>query len=262
MGPITPISFKGKRYYVSFTNNYIRFTTVYTVRIKDKWLSTLQRYYNQIYTKFDLKIARIRTDYKVELCSKKVTTQIDDLGIEFEPAALYAQEENGVAERSQRTSTEITRLMILAGNILDFLQPDILLIAIYIKNRRPIRALNSILLYKKLKGKPPLVHYLWALESTIYSLIAKEDQVKLVRFALQVKKGVLISYNSKIIYYVQLLDKQKIERLKDIKIYKGDISLKTTTIFIEEPINLFNKQGREDKDTTTPQLKPLLRKRQ
>ena len=26
MGPITPISFKGKRYYISFTNNYIRFT--------------------------------------------------------------------------------------------------------------------------------------------------------------------------------------------------------------------------------------------
>ena len=46
---------------------------------------------------------------------------MDDLGIEFEPAALHAQEENGVVERSQRTSTEITRLMILVGNIPDFL---------------------------------------------------------------------------------------------------------------------------------------------
>ena len=69
---------------------------VYTIRIKDKWLSTLQRYYNQIYTKFDLKIARIYTNYRVELYSKKATTQIDDLGIEFEPTTLYAQEENGV----------------------------------------------------------------------------------------------------------------------------------------------------------------------
>ena len=75
--------------------------------------------------------------------------------------------------------------MILAGNILDFLWPDILLAAIYIKNRRPIRALlNSILPYKKLKGKPPLVYYLRALGSTIYSLIAKEDYIKLARFAL------------------------------------------------------------------------------
>ena len=46
---------------------------------------------------------------------------MDNLGIEFKPTTLYAYEENGVVERSQRTSTKITRLMILAGNILDFL---------------------------------------------------------------------------------------------------------------------------------------------
>ena len=184
VGFITPIGFKGERYYISFTDNYIRFTTVYIVYIKDEWLNTLQRYYNQIYTKFDLKITRIRTNYGVELRSKKATIWIDDLGIEFEPAALYAWEENGVTERSQRTSTEITRSIILAGNIPDFLQPDVLLIAIYIKNRRPIKALSGILPYENLKGKPPLVYYLRALGSTIYSLIAKEDRVKLARFAL------------------------------------------------------------------------------
>jgi len=90
VGPITPISFKGERYYISFTNDYTRFTTIYIVRTKDEWLNTLQRYYNWIYTKFDLKIARIRTNYRAELCSKKVTTWIDDLGIEFKPAASHA----------------------------------------------------------------------------------------------------------------------------------------------------------------------------
>jgi len=75
--------------------------------------------------------------------------------------------------------------MILASNIPDFLWPDILLIAIHIKNRRPIRALlNGILPYEKLKGKPPLVYYLRALGSTVYSLIAEEGRVKLARFAL------------------------------------------------------------------------------
>jgi len=104
--------------------------------------------------------------------------------------------------------------------------------------------------YKKLKGKPPLVYHLRALGSTVYSLIAEEDRVKSARFALQAKKGILIGYNSKTIYYIWLLDKQKIERLKDIKIYKGDISSKTTTTFTEESVDLSNKQGRED--TTTP----------
>ena len=184
VGPITPVSFEGERYYISFTDDYIRFTTVYTVCIKDKWLSTLQKYYNQIYTKFGLKITRIRTDYGAELCSKKVTVWMDDLGIEFKPAALYTQEENRVTEHLQQTSTKITHLIILAGNILDFLWPNILFAAIYIKNKRPIKALNSMSPYKKLKSKLPLIYYLQALGSTIYSLIAKEDCIKSAIFAL------------------------------------------------------------------------------
>ena len=98
MGPITPIGFKGERYYISFTNDYIRFTMVYTVYTKDEWLSTLQRYYNQVYTKFDLKIAKIYTNYKAELYSKKVIIWIDNQGIEFKPTASHIQEENGVVK--------------------------------------------------------------------------------------------------------------------------------------------------------------------
>ena len=261
VGPITPVGFEGERYYVSFTDDYTRFTTVYTVRTKDEWLGTLQRYYNWIHTKFDLKITRIRTDYGAELRSKKATTWMDDLGIEFESAASHAQEENGVAERSQRTSTEITRSMILAGNIPDFLWPDVLLAAIHIKNRRPTRALlDGMSPYEKLKGKPPLVHHLRALGSTVYSLIAEEDRVKSARFAPRAKNGVLIGYDGKTIYRVWLPDEQKIERLKDVEIYEGDISSKTTTTFTEESVDSSNEQGRED--TTTPQPKPLSRKRQ
>jgi len=96
--------------------------------------------------------------------------------------------------------------MILTGNIPDFLWPDVLFTAIYIKNRRPTKALNGIPLYEKLKGKPPLIHHLRALRSTVYSLIAEKDRVKLARFAPQAKKGILISYDGKTIYCVWLLN--------------------------------------------------------
>ena len=109
---------------------------------------------------------------------------MDNLGIESKPAASHAQEENGVAERLQRTSTEITYLIIFAGNIPDFLWPNVLLTAIYIKNRCLTKALNGISPYEKLKSKPPLVHYLRALGSTVYSLIAKEDRIKSAIFTL------------------------------------------------------------------------------
>ena len=80
-------------------------------------------------------------------------------------------------------------------------------IAIYIKNKRPIKAFNSISLYKKLKNKPPLVHHLRALGFTVYFFIAEKNRVKLVRFTPQAKKDILINYNGKIIYYIWLSNK-------------------------------------------------------
>ena len=59
---------------------------------------------------------------------------------------------NKVVKCLQRNSTKIAYVMIFASNILDFLWPGIFFIAIYIKNRRPIKALSGILLYKMFKG--------------------------------------------------------------------------------------------------------------
>ena len=157
---------------------------VYTICIKDKWLSTLQKYYNWIYTKFGLKIAKICTDYKTKLYSKKATMWMDDLSIKFELAALHAQEENGIVECLQQTSTEITHLMIFASNIPDFLWFNIFFVAMHIKNKSFIKAFDGILFYKKFKGKPLLIYHLWALKSIIYFFIAKEDCIKLVKFVL------------------------------------------------------------------------------
>jgi len=64
--------------------------------------------------------------------------------------------------------------MIFASNIPDFLWPNVLFAAIHIKNKRPTKAFNGISLYKKLKGKPLLIHHLQALRSTVYFFIAKK----------------------------------------------------------------------------------------
>ena len=80
---------------------------------------------------------------------------MDDLGIEFEPAALYTQEKNKVTEPLQQTSTKITHLIIFVGNIPDFLWPDVFFAAIYIKNKCFTKFLMACHFIKSLKANLP-----------------------------------------------------------------------------------------------------------
>ncbi len=62
----------------------------------------------------------------------------------FEPSAPYSQEQNGVSERIRRTIMDMTRAMILKGNIDNDLWPELVFAMTYIKNNWPTQAFKNI----------------------------------------------------------------------------------------------------------------------
>ncbi len=95
----------------------------------------------------------------------------------FEPSAPYSQEQNGVSEPMGKTIMDMTRAIILEGNIDDDLWPELVLAMTYVKNNRPTRALQGNISPHKVSTKeaPNLAH-LWVLGSTVYVLLHKEER--------------------------------------------------------------------------------------
>jgi transposase InsO family protein len=69
----------------------------------------------------------------------------DERGITRQPTILYTSQQNGVAERRNRTLFDMVRSMMAQANLLISFWGDALLTAAYILNRVPSKSVSSTL---------------------------------------------------------------------------------------------------------------------
>lgn len=136
VGPINPVGFAGERYLFMFTDDCTRMPETYTGTKKSDWLRCLKTHHSLCRTrsKEEHPIERLRSDYGSELQSHKTDEWMQKEGIIFELSAPYSQEQNGVSERMGKTIMDMTRAIILEGNIDDELWPEIVLALTHVKN--------------------------------------------------------------------------------------------------------------------------------
>ena len=99
----------GKNYFVTFINDYSRYTKVYL--IKDEAFDMFLKYKAEVENQLNKKIKRIRSDrggeYVLfnEYCIRE--------GIIDEVTPPYSPESNGVVERKNRTFKEMMNVMLI-----------------------------------------------------------------------------------------------------------------------------------------------------
>lgn len=178
--------------------------------------------------------------------------------ITFEPSAPYSQEYNGVSKQMGRTITDITRVIILEGNIDDKLGPELVLAMTYIKNNRPTRALQNLSPRKVHSQEPSNLTHLQILGSTIYMLLHKEEQsMKSEKWAPKTLKGVLVGYDDHTIYWVYIKNQKKVIKVKDLCIFE-DYETKTSTELPDYNNNRLTFQGFLSEDNDEERSKKLL----
>src|SRR6267154_3649460 len=86
---------------------------------------------------------KIRVDNGKEYINNELLTWCKDKGIEIQTTAPYTPEQNGVAERFNRTLTELACAMIIARDLPEFLWAEAVAHAAYLRNHVPTRALEG-----------------------------------------------------------------------------------------------------------------------
>jgi transposase InsO family protein len=72
----------------------------------------LKKFLKRAQNKFDAKVKRIRSDNGTEFKNTQVKDYLDEEGIKHEFSAPYTPQQNGVAERKNRTLIEMARTML------------------------------------------------------------------------------------------------------------------------------------------------------
>ncbi|KAH9670747.1 hypothetical protein KPL70_017094 [Citrus sinensis] len=141
-GPSQTISLGGAKYFLSFIDDYSRMVWVYVLKGKDEVFERFKQWKALVETQSGRKIKRLRTDNGLEFCNK----QFDDFcklnGIARHKTVSYTPQQNGLAERMNRTLMDKVRCLLIHSKLPQTLWAETLMTACYLVNRSPSSALN------------------------------------------------------------------------------------------------------------------------
>ena len=159
-GKIRERSLGGAEYFVTFTDDRARYTWVYILKTKDQVFDCFVKWKALVERQSRRKLNTLRTDNGGEYTSNKFEKYLQDEGIRHKKTVPKTPEQNGVAERFNRTLVESARSMLLDGNLQKSYWVEAVSTAVYLisKNRCPTKAVKERHCMKhgteKAKGRP------------------------------------------------------------------------------------------------------------
>ena len=107
----------GKRYFITFIDDYSRYTYVYLLKQKDEAFGAFKIFKAEVENQLNIKIKVLRSDRGGEYFSNEFTHFCEENGIIHESSAPHTPQQNGVAERKNRTFLEMINSMIVYSKL-------------------------------------------------------------------------------------------------------------------------------------------------
>jgi hypothetical protein len=191
-GPMSAPSMNGCIYYIIFIDDCSRKTWIYFLKTKDESFSRFQDFKNLVENQTGRHIRVFRTDNGKEFDSLKYDELCRASGIKRELTVPYNPQQNGVAERKNRTICEAARAMMHDQNLPLSLWAEAASTTVYIQNRCPHKVLDAKTPEEVFTGCKPSVEHLRIFGSPVYIHIPKEKRTKLEPSG---KKGIFVGYS-------------------------------------------------------------------
>ncbi len=109
VGPLEVESLGGSRYFVTFIDDYSRYTFVYSMKKKSDVLDKLKSYQRLVEKQTGYQLKKFRSDNGGEYVSCESQAYFNQQGRQHQLTVARTPEQNGVAERFNRTVIEKTR---------------------------------------------------------------------------------------------------------------------------------------------------------
>lgn len=190
-GPMKTMSPSGKRYMLTFIDDFSRFTKVFFLQRKSETEAKLKEYVEMAKTKFLRKPKMMRSDRGGEYIGKSITSLLNGEGIQTQFTAAYSPQQNGVAERKNRSLVEMARCMLLDARLPITFWAEAINTANYLQNRLPTKAISSTP-YELWNEKKPGISYFHAFGTKCFVYIPAQKRHKLENTA---KPVILMGYD-------------------------------------------------------------------
>ena len=183
-GPLQVPSHGGNRYVLTFTDDFSRYTTIYFLRNKSDTIIKFKDYVSIMenssgHKVHKLSIKTLRSDNGGEYVSGEFNSFCNENGITREFSNPKTPEQNGVAERYNRTMIESARSMLHHAKLPLVFWAEAVQTAVYLRNRSPTVALENKTPFECWYGRKPDVSNMRVFGSLCYVHIPVSERQKL-----------------------------------------------------------------------------------
>ena len=191
-GKINSKSLNNGEYFLTFVDDKTRYVWVYILKYKSQVFKCFLEWKAMVERSTKHKLITLRTDNGGEYTSHEFQSYLTQEGIKHELTVPRTPEQNGVAERLNRTLVEAVRSMLIGANLPQQFWAEALATAVYLRNRSLTKVCN-LTPYEAWHGNKPSVNHLKVFGCTAYAHISKEERKKLDAKA---KKCILMGYGT------------------------------------------------------------------
>ncbi|GJY03617.1 putative ribonuclease H-like domain-containing protein [Tanacetum coccineum] len=195
-GPTSVRSLNHKTYCLVITDDFSRFSWVFFLRTKDETSGILKDFIRQIENQLNQKVKTIRCDNGTEFKNRDFIEFCGSKGIKREYSNARTPQQNGVAERKNRTLIEAARTMLADSFLPNTFWAEAVSTACYVLNRVLVTKPQNKTPYELITGKIPIISYIrpFGCHVTILNTIdhlgkfdGKSDEGFLVGYSLNSK---------------------------------------------------------------------------
>lgn len=214
-GPM-PIPSQGSaRYLLTLTDDYSRWTEVYFLKHKSEVSSRFLEYKRYAEMCTGRKIKAIQFDNGGEFCNAIMDSILKEFGIRCRLSAPHIPQQNGLAERKNRTLIESTRCMLNESGLLKSFWAEAIATANYVRNRCVTKYLGKKTPHEILTHKRPNVSHLQKFGVKAYVLDQTPNKDK---FAPKGIEGIFVGYfDTSKAYRIWIPFEKKVRTSRNVK---------------------------------------------
>ncbi|CAL8992473.1 unnamed protein product [Prunus brigantina] len=159
-GPMQTTTKARNRYFLTSIDDCTRTHWVFFLMHKYEVLSVFKRFKAIVELQSGYKLKKLRSDRGEEYTSMEFDRFCEDVGMERQLTTPYTPQQNGVAERKNRTIVEMAKCLMLEKKISFEFWVEAVNTSVYILNRCPTKALLKKTPFEAYSGRKPGIKHL------------------------------------------------------------------------------------------------------
>ncbi|ONK55055.1 uncharacterized protein A4U43_UnF8110 [Asparagus officinalis] len=179
VGPFEVVSLGGNRYFFTFIDDYSRKTWIYFLKEKSKALEKFKEFKEMVEKQSGYHIKMFRSNRGGEYTSKAFNNFNKQYRIIHQLTVAYTPQQNGIAERKNRTILNMVRSMLKSKYLPKTYWTEAVDCAVYLLNRCPTKSVKFKTPLEMWRNIKLSVNHLKVFGCIVYAHILEQKRKKL-----------------------------------------------------------------------------------